>query len=156
MQTIWALADLHLSTDGAKPMDIFHERWREHDRRMAEAWDASVAAEDWILLPGDLSWAKDLAGAAGDLAWIGERPGKKLLLKGNHDSWWSGPGRVRQALPPDCTILHHDAHDIGEWVVVGARGWTHPDDPIAEPGDDKRYRREVERLKLSIADADRR
>ncbi len=156
MPRVFALADLHLSHSGDKPMDVFGELWRDHPRRMAEAWDRRVGAEDTVLLPGDLSWARKLSEAAADLEWIGARPGRKLLLRGNHDGWWSSAAKVRRALPDGCVILQNDAHLVEGWVVVGARGWTSPDDPIAEPGDDSVFRRELERLELSIADADRR
>lgn len=155
MARVFALADLHLSLVGHKPMDIFGEAWRDHPRRMAQAWDRSVDPQDTVLLPGDLSWGRNLAEAAPDLAWIGERPGRKLLLKGNHDSWWSSLARVRQALPPGCEALQNDSHRVEEWVVVGARGWTSPDDPVAGEKDAAIFRRELERLRLSIAHADR-
>jgi predicted phosphohydrolase len=155
MARVFALADLHLSLAGHKPMDIFGEAWRDHPRRMAQAWDRSVDPQDTVLLPGDLSWGRNLAEAALDLAWIGERPGRKLLLKGNHDSWWSSLARVRQALPPGCEALQNDSHRVDDWVVVGARGWTSPDDPVAGEKDAAIFRRELERLRLSIAHADR-
>ena len=155
MARVFALADLHLSLAGHKPMDIFGEAWRDHPRRMVQAWDRSVDPQDTVLLPGDLSWGRNLAEAAPDLAWIGERPGRKLLLKGNHDSWWSSLARVRQALPPGCEALQNDSHRVDDWVVVGARGWTSPDDPVAGEKDASIFRRELERLRLSIAHADR-
>jgi hypothetical protein len=153
---LFALADLHLSQSGAKPMDVFGDAWRDHPARMAAAWDRLVAAEDTVLLPGDLSWAADLGEAEADLAWIAARPGRKILLRGNHDSWWAGARKVRAALPADCAILQNDAHVAGERVVLGARGWTSPDDPEATEHDGAIFRRELERLRLSIADADRR
>lgn len=157
MPRLFAIADLHLSLSGAKPMHVFGEAWREHDRRMAESWDRIVGPEDTVLLPGDLSWARDLAEAEADLAWIGARPGRKILLRGNHDSWWSTAAKVRRALPPGCAILQNDAWSVdGRRVVVGARGWTAPDDPSAADGDARIHRRELDRLRLSIADADRR
>lgn len=137
-------------------MDIFGELWAGHVDRMAHAWDEQVAPQDTVLLAGDLSWAKSLEQAEPDLAWIGARPGRKLLLRGNHDSWWQSISRVRAALPVGCEALHNDAVQVGPWVVVGARGWTAPDDPLATPPDEKVFRRELERLRLSIADADRR
>lgn len=155
MPKLFALADLHLSSSGAKPMAVFGDVWIAHAERMARAWDALVEPEDTVLLAGDLSWARDLAEAEGDLAWIAARPGRKILLRGNHDSWWSSASKVRRAMPPGCEILQHDALRVGGIVVVGARGWTSPDDPIAEPGDDRVFARELERLKLSIAAADR-
>jgi len=156
MPKLYALADLHLSLSGDKPMDVFGELWRDHPRQMATHWDRVVSPEDTVLLPGDLSWARKLAEAGADLEWIGERPGRKLLLKGNHDSWWAGIGTLRSTLPEGCEALHNDSHRIGEWVVVGARGWISPDDPTATENDHAIFRRELERLRLSIVDADRR
>jgi predicted phosphohydrolase len=156
MAHLYALADLHLSGAGDKPMDVFGELWRDHARRMAQNWDATVGDGDTVLLPGDLSWARNLREAAVDLRWIAERPGRKLLLRGNHDSWWSSLARIRDELPPGCEALQNNALEFEDWVVVGARGWTSPDDPFAQPGDERVYRREMERLRLSIVDARRR
>ena len=156
MTRVHAIADLHLSEAGHKPMHVFGELWRDHSVRMAALWDERVAAADTVLLAGDLSWGRTIAEAASDLDWIGRRQGRKLLLRGNHDGWWSGAGRARAALPPGCRMLHNDAHEVGPWIVVGARGWTAPDDPVAVPGDERIFRRELTRLQLSVADADRR
>jgi predicted phosphohydrolase len=156
MSRLFALADLHLSGTGLKPMDVFGDLWRDHSRRMAEAWDDSVDELDTVLLPGDISWARNLEEARPDLAWIGARPGRKILLRGNHDSWWTGLSRVRAALPERCELLQNNALEFEQWVLVGARGWTAPDDPYAQPGDDRLFTRELGRLRASIEDADRR
>lgn len=156
MPRLYALADLHLSMTGRKPMDVFGEEWRDHATRMAEAWDSRVTAGDGVLLAGDLSWAENLAEAVPDLAWIAARPGKKLLLRGNHDSWWKSATKIMAAMPPGCAVLQNDAHLVAGRVVIGARGWVAPDDEGATEADVAVYRREIERLKLSIADADRR
>lgn len=153
---MFALADLHLSLSGAKPMDVFGELWRGHPRKMAESWDAIVRADDVVLLPGDLSWARSLVEAAPDLAWIGERPGRKLLLRGNHDAWWSSLSQVRKALPSPCEPLQNAAAQACGRVIVGTRGWTAPEDPSATPQDAVVFARELARLRLSVADADRR
>lgn len=154
MGRLFALADLHLSLPGLKPMDLFGELWRDHVPRMAAAWDRSVDDEDTVLLPGDISWARNAGEAAPDLEWIGQRPGRKLLLRGNHDSWWSSLGKARRLLPPGCVPLQNDSHRVGDWVVVGARGWTSPDDPAASAADERVFRRELERLRLSLVHAD--
>ncbi len=155
MSRVFALADLHLSFGTDKSMDVFGEVWRDHPTRMAEAWDRLVGPADTVLLAGDLSWGRNLAEAAEDLAWIGRRPGYKLLLRGNHDGWWSSMTRVRAALPAGCDALHNDSRSTAGHVVVGARGWTAPDDPAAGATDAKVFRRELERLRLSILHADR-
>lgn len=156
MSRLFAIADLHLSASGAKPMDVFGDVWKDHPLKMAVAWDAAVAPGDTVLIPGDISWARELDEARGDLEWIGARPGRKVLLRGNHDGWWGSVTQVRRALPVGCFALQNDAIDLGESVLVGARGWTAPDDPTAVPGDEAIFARELSRLHLSIADADRR
>lgn len=156
MSRLFALGDPHLSQSGAKPMHVFGCEWKDHAARMAGAWDRLVSAEDTVLLPGDLSWARDLDEAAADLRWIGERPGKKILLRGNHDSWWTSLRRVERALAPGCVVLQNNAILDGTRVIVGSRGWRSPDDLQAGPEDAAVFRRELERLRLSIADADRR
>jgi uncharacterized protein len=156
MARLFAIADLHLSASGAKPMDIFGAQWKDHSSRIAAAWDAAVAPDDAVLLPGDLSWARDLDEARNDLAWIGERPGVKFLLRGNHDGWWGSLAKVRRALPAGCHALQNDAFDLWGVVLVGARGWTAPDDSMAVPADAAIFARELTHLRLSIADADRR
>jgi predicted phosphohydrolase len=155
MGRLFALADLHLSLTGDKPMDVFGEAWVDHPRRMAEAWDARVGPGDTVLLPGDLSWARNMREAEPDLAWIGARPGRKILLRGNHDTWWTGLARVRAALPDGCDALQNDALRLDTCVVLGARGWLDPEDPLAGPDDARIFRRELERLRLSILAADR-
>ncbi len=152
---IFALADLHLSSSGAKPMDVFGSHWSDHPRRMAEAWDRLVEQSDTVLCPGDLSWATRLDEAGPDLAWIGARPGQKILGKGNHDHWWSSITRVREALPPGCRALQNDAVDLGPVVVAGTRGWDVPGSETFGPDDHKIYLREVGRLRMSLEEARR-
>jgi predicted phosphohydrolase len=123
---------------------------------MARAWDRLVDPDDTVLLPGDISWARNLEEARPDLDWIGARPGRKLLLRGNHDSWWSSMTRIRAAMPDGCELLQNNALEFGHWVIVGARGWTGPGDPYAKPGDERVFARELERLRASIADANSR
>jgi hypothetical protein len=138
-------------------MDVFGPLWEDHEVRLARAWDALVGPEDTVLLAGDLSWGMNLEEARPDLDWIGGRPGRKLLLRGNHDFWWSSLSKVRQALPPGCDALQNDSHLVcGRLVVVGTRGWTYAEDPRSAPDDARVFRREMERFRLSVADADRK
>ncbi len=155
---IFALGDTHLSFARAKPMDIFGGHWADHPARIAEHWDAAVGDEDVVLVVGDISWARRLDEAAPDLEFLAARPGRlKLLLRGNHDSWWGSPAKVRAAMPEGLAILHHDALRLEEGVVLcGARGWSLPSMPWADPEKDPPiFRRELGRLDLSLAAAER-
>lgn len=121
---LFGIGDLHLSfgTPG-KSMERFGEAWRDHPRRVAEFWDATVNPEDLVLLPGDISWAMNLNQAAADLEWIAERPGTKIMIRGNHDYWWSSISKVRAALPPTIYALQNDSLVFGEYVIAGTRLW---------------------------------
>lgn len=147
---IFALADLHLAHSVDKPMDVFGEHWRDHVGRMAQAWDATVSDKDWVLCPGDLSWAMTLQEVAPDLAWIAARPGRKVLGRGNHDYWWSAISKLRKVLPPSCFALQNDALDLGPLVVAGARLWALPGSPEFGLQDDKIVQREAGRLDMSL------
>ncbi|HEY1097685.1 MAG TPA: metallophosphoesterase [Myxococcota bacterium] len=148
---IWGISDLHLSFSTDKPMHVFGDHWTNHADKMAAAWDASVAADDVVLCPGDLSWAMKLEQAGPDLAWIAARPGRlKVLTRGNHDYWWSAIGKVRSALPDTLVALQNDAVDLGDVVVAGSRLWSCPGALDYSAHDEKIYLREVERLRLSL------
>ena len=149
--SIFALADPHLGHGVDKAMDIFGPRWERHAERMAENWRACVGDDDWVLVPGDISWALKLEDALVDLRFLADLPGRKLLLKGNHDYWWTSRGKVEAVLPPSLSLLQNDAFDLGDGIgVVGARGWTPPGAPRATEQDEKIFLREVQRLELSI------
>jgi uncharacterized protein len=148
---IYALSDLHLSLGSDKPMDIFGAHWHQHHVRMAEQWDELVGPEDVVLCPGDLSWAMRLEEAAQDLAWIGERSGKTIILgRGNHDYWWGAIGKVRAAIPEQCVALQNDAIDLGEVVICGGRCWSVPGSSDFSQADEKIYKREIGRLEMSL------
>ena len=86
---VFAISDLHLSGAVDKPMDIFGEEWENHAERIARNWDLEVGSSDLVLIPGDISWAMTLNEAKPDLSWIADRPGLKVMVRGNHDYWWS-------------------------------------------------------------------
>lgn len=95
---LYTLADLHLAADVAKPMDIFGGRWQGHTEKIIKNWRALVAPEDTIVLGGDISWGINLAEAKGDFALIDSLPGKKIILKGNHDLWWETASKMHRFL----------------------------------------------------------
>lgn len=134
-------------------MDIFGPHWLNHFERIREDWLARVCAEDIVLLPGDLTWAMHLEEAMEDLARVGELPGIKLLLRGNHDYWWSSIGRVRRALPEGCFALQNDSMLLNGVLFAGSRGWQIPSEPDGDSDDARIYRRERQRLEMSLSNA---
>ncbi len=157
---IWAISDLHLSFAAPKPMDIFGDRWQNHPDRIAARWRKLVAAEDIILLPGDISWALRLPAALPDLQWIDALPGYKVLTKGNHDYWWDEARKQRRAegnlFPPSLALVEADAVEADGWVLCGTRAWVAPGHPLFKPETDQRiYTRELGRLERALSGAAR-
>jgi hypothetical protein len=148
---IYAIADLHLSLTSEKPMDVFGEAWRGHAEKLERNWRERVQQDDLVLVPGDISWAMQLSAALPDLSFIGNLPGKKILLKGNHDYWWSAIGRVRSNLPEGMRALQNDSIVESGIGICGSRGWLCPGSNNFNAEDQKIYLRELDRLSLSLA-----
>ena len=152
---IFAISDLHLPGGDMKPMDVFGEHWNGHFEKIASDWRERVGDGDVVLLPGDLSWAMRLADAKADLDAIGALPGRKIILRGNHDFWWSGISRVRDALPEGMYAVQNDCVELDGCVFCGTRGWTLPGEQTTAE-DEKIYRRELMRLDMTLMQARRR
>ncbi len=151
---LFAIGDLHLPGGQDKPMEVFGSQWDSHFLRIAESWRSQAGPEDTVLIPGDISWAMHLADAVPDLRDIGQLPGRKVLIRGNHDYWWEGITKVRAALPEGMYALQQDAVDLDKVVVCGTRGWLIPgEETKLEPQDEKIYQRELIRLDLALAHA---
>ena len=150
---IYAIGDLHLPGAQSKPMDVFGAHWEGHFEKIEQDWRSRVQPEDLVLVPGDLSWAMTLEEATPDLRRICALPGCKLLLRGNHDYWWSSLTRVRAMLPEGNWALQNDARMIGDAVFCGTRGWNVISETSTDAQNLKIYRREVMRLELSLKDA---
>ncbi len=149
--SLFAIADLHIS-GGDKPMDVFGSHWENHFERISDAWRAMISDDDLVLLPGDLSWEMRLEEAKAHLELIGALPGTKVILRGNHDYWWSAIGRVRDALPEKMYAVQNDALLLGGVRVCGTRGWLLPGDGT-NADDRKIYERELLRLEMSLKKA---
>lgn len=148
---LFGLADLHLGDAVDKPMDIFGPVWERHQERIDRNWRARVGPDDCVLVPGDISWAMKLEEALPDLRFLEALPGRKILLKGNHDYWWTSRGKVEAVLGPSIRLLQNDAIDLGQGLgVVGTRGWNPPEAPRSTAEDKKIYDRELQRLQLSL------
>ena len=152
--SVYAIGDLHLPGHSQKPMDVFGSHWDRHFETISENWRNMISPEDVVLIPGDISWAMQLAEALDDLRAIAELPGTKLLLRGNHDYWWSSLNKLRSALPEKMYVIQNDAMMIDGHVFCGTRGWNFP---TAAQGlgeqDEKVYQRELLRLKMSLDQA---
>ena len=149
--SLYAVADLHLAGGQEKPMDIFGPQWDRHFFRISESWQEQVRPEDTVLISGDISWAMRMDEAREDLETIGRLPGRKVMIRGNHDYWWGAISRVREALPPGMHALQQDALDLGDAVVCGTRGWMIPTEGTSlGEADEKIYRRELSRLDLAL------
>lgn len=135
-------------------MDIFGEHWKNHTERIALLWKQRVRPDDWVLIAGDISWAMKFSDALPDLKLIEALPGRKVMIKGNHDYWWHRVGPIRPHLPPSIAALEADALDIETAVVCGTRGWLTPETSGFDADKDIRvYNRELGRLDRALANA---
>ena len=152
--SIYAIGDLHLPGNAQKPMNVFGSHWDRHFDIISERWRETISDGDVVLIPGDISWAMQLKDAVGDLEAIARLPGRKVLLRGNHDYWWSALGKVRAALPAGMYAIQNDALLLEETVFCGTRGWVlpTPQQPLDEQ-DEKILARECLRLRLSLEHA---
>ncbi len=158
MTRIFAIGDLHLSLSVEnKAMDVFGPGWANHVSRLREGWQDTVGEEDLVLVPGDISWALRLEEAQADLAFIHELKGTKVLLRGNHDYWWTGYSKVQSVLPPSLRAVQNNALVWGDVIIGGTRGWNTPlSADFSETKDRKIFEREKQRLGLSLTAMDAR
>ena len=148
---IYAIGDLHLSGEPpTKPMEIFGEHWLGHKEKIKQHWLETVTADDTVIICGDISWAMNLEGAAQDLDWLAQLPGRKLLLRGNHDYWWTSLAKMQQRFGEHFEFLQNSCIIRGDIAVCGTRGWILPSAENFTPEDEKIYKREAIRLELSL------
>jgi uncharacterized protein len=151
----WAIADTHLSFGKPKDMARFGDRWVEHTESLAAAWKKQVRPDDVILLPGDVSWAQSMNKLWPDLEWLCSLPGRKVLVRGNHDHWWKDIYSVRKIVEPmGFYALEGDSIDLDGVLICGAMGHIAPDDPYYRADAKKdRYTRELKRLENALEHA---
>ena len=149
---LYTIGDLHLSLAKDKPMDVFGERWRGHAEKLREGF-AKLTDNDLTVLCGDLSWGMSLEETAPDFRFVDALPGRKLLLKGNHDYWWTTAAKTKRFFAEigvtTIDILHNNAFPYGEYAVCGTRGWFYEEEKGGEH-DLKIMRREIMRLEASL------
>ena len=148
---VFAVSDLHLSINNPKPMDIFGGAWDNYLEILTQNWKSKITDNDLVLIAGDISWAMTLQEALADLDFIDALPGKKVMIRGNHDYWWKSISGLRKALPPSLMAIQNDCIRIENYLICGTRGWSVPEknQPSSEQ-DKKIYLREIERLKLTL------
>ncbi len=151
--SIYTIGDLHLSFKENKPMSIFGDNWEGHEEKIRKKWIENVKKEDLVVLPGDFSWATYLKDTDKDFKYLNELPGKKLLLKGNHDYWWTTITSMRKFLKENefknIDFIHNNSFEFENKIIIGTRGWSKTEGTIE---DEKIMKREALRLELSIKD----
>ena len=156
--SLYVIGDLHLSFGCDKPMDVFGGRWENYTEKLREGF-STVREEDTTVLCGDLSWGMSLAEAREDFRFIGALPGRKVILKGNHDYWWTTASQARRFLLDsgigNIEFLNNNCVLYGETALCGTRGWTNESGDGREH-DEKLLRRELLRLESSLKAAEDR
>lgn len=155
--SIYAISDLHLALSIDKPMDVFGARWSGYMDRLKENWSSLICDNDYILVPGDVSWATYLEQAYEDFRFIHSLPGKKIISKGNHDYWWTTKNKMDKFISGNgfssVSFMHNNSYAIEGTVICGTRGWNMPGEIGFSDEDMKIYQRELLRLELSLQSA---
>ena len=150
--SIYVIGDLHLSFSENKPMDIFGDNWKGHEEKIKNDWVEKVTDNDIVILPGDFSWSMKLEDTEKDFEYINNLPGKKLLLKGNHDYWWNTVTKMRKFLKDknfkNIDFIYNQGYVLENYIIAGTRGWS----LLEEEKDEKVLNRELARLETSIKD----
>ena len=149
---IYAIGDLHLSFHENKPMDIFGENWKGHEEKIKQDWINKVKETDLVVIPGDFSWSTYLKDTYEDFKYLNSLPGKKLLLKGNHDYWWTTLKSMRNFLKENSfeniDFIFNNAYEFENYIIAGTRGWSQ-----TEEENEKFLNRETQRLEMSLKQA---
>ena len=150
--SIYVIADLHLSFTKNKPMNIFGDNWDNHTEKIRNNWIQKVKQNDYVILVGDFSWATYLKDTKKDFEFLNNLPGNKILLKGNHDYWWTTLTSMRNFLKDNgfnnIDFVYNNSYCVENKIIVGTRGWNILDNE----SDNKMVKRESARLDLSIQD----
>lgn len=148
---IFAIADTHLSGEPpAKPMSIFGAHWEGHWLKIKKSWQEQVSNEDVVLIAGDISWAMKLPDALVDLTAIMNLPGRKIIVRGNHDYWWQTVSKMEKAVEGKIEFLNNNFAPVDEWAICGSRGWICPEDPLFKAKDRPIFERELLRIEASL------
>ena len=149
---LYAIGDLHLCLGAPKPMDIFGGAWVGYMDKLKEGMSV-IGPEDTTVLLGDLSWSLDLPNAKADFSWINEIPGRKIILKGNHDYWWSTASKFQKFCQEhdfkNLHLLNNNCYEYNGYAICGTRGWFFEEERSGQH-DEKVFKRELIRLESSL------
>ena len=152
---LYAIGDLHLCLGAPKPMDIFGGAWVGYMDKLKEGMSV-IRPEDTTVLLGDLSWSLDLANAKADFAGINEISGRKIILKGNHDYWWSTAAKFQKFCQENgfenLHLLNNNSYVYTDYAICGTRGWFFEEERSGQH-DEKVFKRELLRLEASLQSA---
>lgn len=158
--SIYAISDLHLALSISKPMDVFGNRWSNYMERLDSEWRQTVTDEDYVIVPGDISWATYIDQAYEDFRFIDSLPGRKIISKGNHDYWWTTLSKLEKFITEKgfstISFMHNNSFRFENTVICGTRGWKSPDDDDFDAEDRKIYLRELQRMESSLIKAERK
>lgn len=149
---VFAISDLHLSFSTNKPMDVFGGNWEGYWEKIKKDWQDKVSDDDVVLLAGDLSWAINLDEVKADIEELNKCKGKKIIVKGNHDYWWSTLSKVKKVMPDNISLLQNNCIRVGKLLVCGSRLWTLA---VEDKEDIKIADRECIRLEMSLQEMEK-
>ena len=148
--SIFVIADLHLSFGTNKPMDIFGDNWEKHEEKIKKNWNETVGEDDIVIIPGDFSWAMNLEDTYFDFQYLNNLPGKKYILKGNHDYWWTTLSKMRKYIENNnfynIEFIQNNYYLCEDKIVTGVHGWI----INGSEDDNKVLRREKLRLQMEL------
>ncbi len=159
--SVYVMADLHLATANAeKSMEVFGNRWKNYINKIKNNWERVVGRDDTVIIPGDISWGLTTNDALQDLLWLDKLPGKKIIMKGNHDFWWSTVSKLQNFFAENniqsIELLSNNAIEVENYIIAGSRGWF-TDKSMQNTDETVDYKkivnRETIRLKMSLDNA---
>ena len=159
--SVFVIADLHLATaDSQKSMEVFGKRWKNYIQKIRDNWQRVVSENDTVIIPGDISWGLATADALDDLLSLESLPGTKIIMKGNHDFWWSTVSKLNKFFDENniktIKLLNNNALEVENYIVAGSRGWF-TDKSMQNTEEDVDYdkiiNREAIRLRMSLNEA---
>ncbi|MDD6763006.1 MAG: metallophosphoesterase [Clostridiales bacterium] len=151
---VFTIGDLHLPLGIDKPMNKFGQQWDNYVDRIKRNWEAVVRDEDTVVLPGDFSWATYIEQARRDFEYLESLPGRKIIIKGNHDYWWTTMSKLNEYIMRNdfksISFLQNNSYTADGISICGTRGWIYPAWATFSESDEKYFNREVGRLELSL------